>query len=81
MLQEPEAQHAGPVTSSWAAATFAGGEEAQSRSIAAATPDARFRWLMDALDLAAATGALTRARADKQAWCDRVWGGETAPQP
>ena len=41
----------------WEAATFEGAEEAQARALAATTPDERFRWLMDALDLAAATGA------------------------
>ena len=30
---------------------------------------------MDALDLAEASGALRRARMDKQAECDRLWEG------
>ena len=70
------------MTGSWESATFEGARDAQARALAITTPDERFRWLMDALDLAAATGALARARADKQAWCDRVWRGDDAgPEP
>ena len=66
------------MTGSWESAAFEGTQEAQARALAATAPDARFRWLMDALDLAAATGALARARADEQDWCDRVWRGDDA---
>lgn len=70
------------MTGSWESATFAGAKQAQARALAATTPDERFRWLMDALELAAATGALARARAHKQAWCDQVWqGGDAGPEP
>ena len=61
------------MTGSWESATFEGAREVQARALATTTPDERFRWLMDALDLAAATGALRRARADKQVECDRLW--------
>ena len=70
------------MTGSWESATFEGAADVQARALAATTPDERFRWLMEALDLAAATGALARARADKQDWCDRIWGGDDArPEP
>jgi len=66
----------------WESATFDGVVMVRAQSLARTTPEERFRWLMDALDLAAATGALARARADKQAWCDRVWRGDDAgPEP
>lgn len=70
------------MTGSWEAATFEGAKDVQARVLAATTPDERFRWLMEALELAAATGALARARADKQAECDRVWqGADAGPEP
>jgi len=50
----------------------------QASAVAQASPQQRFRWLMDALELAAATGALARARARKQADCDRLWTGRAA---
>lgn len=66
----------------WEAATFEGVARVQEHALAATTPDQRYQWLMEALELAAASGALARARAEKQAWCDRLWRGEDAgPEP
>ena len=59
----------------WEAATYEGVERVRARAIARTTPQQRFDWLMEALMLAEVSGALGRARADKQAWCDRVWDG------
>ena len=67
------------MSGSWESATFEGVQQVQARALGATTPDERFRWLMEALELAEATGALARARAEKQAACDRLWeGGEHA---
>lgn len=57
----------------WAAASFAGSEEALRRSVAAATPQQRLEWLEDALALAQSSGALQRARRERQSACDRAW--------
>ena len=59
--------------SDWEAATYQGAERAQQRSIARATPAQRLAWLEEALRLAAASGALQRVRAQRQADCDRAW--------
>lgn len=68
------------MTSGWDAATFDGARELHARALARTTPDERFRWAMEALELAASTGALQRARTDKQAECDRLWRVEAAPR-
>ena len=60
----------------WESATFEGVVRVRARELARTTPEERFLWLMDALELAAASGALTRVRAEKQAACDRLWRGQ-----
>lgn len=57
----------------WATATFAGAERELRRSVAAATPQQRWEWLESALVLALSTGALERARRERQSACDREW--------
>lgn len=49
--------------------------------IAQATPAQRLAWLESALRLAAASGALARAREERQRECDRLWasGDDAAP--
>ena len=59
----------------WSAGTFDGARRAQREDIARATPARRLAWLEEALVLAQASGALARARRDKQAWCDETWRG------
>ena len=60
----------------WESATFEGVVQLRAQALARTTPEERFHWFMDALELAAASGALARSRADKQAECDRLWAGE-----
>jgi hypothetical protein len=57
----------------WQEATFAGTEAAQARRLAALTPDARLALLEQLLELAEASGALRRAREDKQRTLDQLW--------
>lgn len=57
----------------WEAATFEGLTAVQARARARSTPEQRWAWLAGALELAAASGALARALADKQAELDRLW--------
>ena len=59
--------------SDWSAATFEGVEGERERNIARATPAQRLAWLEEALHLAAASGALARVRAERQATCERTW--------
>lgn len=62
----------------WESATYEGVERARAVAIARTTPQERYDWLMEALDLAEACGALARARADRQAECDWTWGQPTS---
>jgi uncharacterized tellurite resistance protein B-like protein len=57
----------------WARATFAGTRRAQAEVIAKLTPDERLALLEQLLDIAEASGALQRAREDKQRRLDRAW--------
>jgi len=57
----------------WEAATFEGLTAVQARAQARSTPEQRWAWLAGALELAAASGALARALADKQAELDGLW--------
>lgn len=57
----------------WARTTFAGTEQAQAAVVADLTPDARLELLEQLLDIAEASGALRRAREDKQLAIDALW--------
>ncbi|MGQ0464072.1 MAG: hypothetical protein ACT4QG_02010 [Sporichthyaceae bacterium] len=57
----------------WDAATFAGASTAQAEAIAKLTPDQRIELLEELLEIAAASGALERARRAKQAQIDTAW--------
>ena len=57
----------------WVRTTFAGTEAAQARVVAGLSPDERVRLLEELLELAEASGALQRARRDKQARLDAAW--------
>lgn len=54
-------------------ATWEGLELAQARRVAAATPQQRMDWLEQALRLAHASGALQRARRERQRAADELW--------
>lgn len=58
----------------WSAATHEGLARARRRAIAALTPTERMQWLDAALDLALRSGALARARAERQRRADAAWG-------
>jgi len=53
--------------------TFEGLRAAQQLDIAALSPTQRVEWLEAAVDVAMESGALTRARDQKQAEIDAVW--------
>ena len=57
----------------WARTSFAGTEQAQADLAARLTPDARLELLEQLLELAEASGALRRAREDKQQAIDALW--------
>jgi uncharacterized tellurite resistance protein B-like protein len=57
----------------WARATFRGTRQAQAEVIAALTPDERIALLEELLEVAQASGALQRARDDKQHQLDLAW--------
>jgi uncharacterized tellurite resistance protein B-like protein len=57
----------------WARTTFAGTEQAQAQLVAKLTPDARLELLEQLLEIAEASGALRRAREDKQRAIDDLW--------
>lgn len=57
----------------WSLGTFEGVERERERRLQKTTPAERLAWLEDALALAAASGALARARADKQREVDELW--------
>lgn len=57
----------------WDAATFAGAQAAQDRDISDLTPDARVALLEQLLAVAIASGALQRARDEKQRVLDEMW--------
>lgn len=57
----------------WARTTFAGTEVAQAQLAAGLTPDARLQLLAQLLEIAEASGALRRAREDKQRAIDDLW--------
>lgn len=59
--------------SAWERTTFAGTERAQAAVVRGLTPDERVRLLEELLEVAAAGGALERARRDKQDRLDAVW--------
>ena len=59
----------------WERTTFAGTERAQARIMAELTPDERLRLLEQLLELAEASGALRRARDEKQNLIDAMWDG------
>ena len=61
--------------SDWSAGTWEGLELAPARQVAAATPQQRMAWLEDALRLAYASGALQRARRERQRAADELWRG------
>lgn len=65
--------------SDWSAATWEGLELAQARRVAAATPQQRMDWLEQALRLAHGSGALQRARRERQRECDELWS-RTRPE-
>ncbi len=65
----------------WERATFAGTETAQAEVIAKLTPAARVDLLEQLLEAAQASGALRRAREQKQRALDAVWGCHRAPVP
>lgn len=57
----------------WTRTTFVGTEQAQARIVADLTPDARLELLEQLLEIAEASGALRRARDDKQQAIDQLW--------
>jgi uncharacterized tellurite resistance protein B-like protein len=57
----------------WTRTTFAGTEQAQAQVVADLTPDARLELLEQLLEIAEASGALRRAREDKQRAIDELW--------
>lgn len=57
----------------WAGTSFAGTEHAQARVAAELTTDARLELLEQLLEVAEASGALRRAREDKQRAIDQLW--------
>jgi uncharacterized tellurite resistance protein B-like protein len=57
----------------WARATFAGATEAQAQAIADLTAEARIALLEQLLEVALTSGALQRARDEKQRALDRLW--------
>ena len=57
----------------WARTTFAGTEQAQARLASELTPDARLELLEQLLEIAEASGALLRAREEKQRAIDALW--------
>lgn len=57
----------------WARTTFAGTEKAQAQLVAELTPDARLELLEQLLEIAEASGALQRAREEKQQAIDAAW--------
>jgi hypothetical protein len=65
----------------WGRATFGGTEQAQADVIAELTPDERLVLLEQLLDIAEASGALQRAREDKQRQLDEAWATTLEPAP
>lgn len=59
----------------WSAATFDGAMAAQAAAVADLTPAERLEVLESLLELATASGALRRSRAEKQRALDAQWGG------
>jgi uncharacterized tellurite resistance protein B-like protein len=57
----------------WVRTSFAGTERAQALIEAGLTPDARLELLEQLLEIAEASGALQRAREDKQLAIDTLW--------
>ena len=62
----------------WSAATFEGTDAQQRRDAATAPPARRLAWLEEALRLTEASGALARARRERQAQCDQWWRAGTS---
>lgn len=57
----------------WEAATFDGARRVQRRAVAEAAASRRLAWLEEALQLAAASGALALVRAERQRHSDAMW--------
>lgn len=57
----------------WSAATFEGSRRALSQAVSGATPQQRMEWLDAALLLALGSGALDRARQQRQAAVVAAW--------
>lgn len=64
----------------WPDASYGGAERQLRRAVARATPQRRMAWLEEALELAQASGALTRVRRMRQAECERNWRGSSSGQ-
>ncbi|HVF21025.1 MAG TPA: hypothetical protein VNA14_12410 [Mycobacteriales bacterium] len=62
-----------PMATDWSPGTFDGARRAQARDIAALTPQQRLEWLDTALDLALASGALDRVRAERARQAEALW--------
>jgi hypothetical protein len=60
-------------TDPWAVGTWAGAQAVQRRAVAALSPTERLAWLEEALDAAAALGALDAARQAAQDRADALW--------
>ncbi len=57
----------------WSEGTWEGLAQAQAERVAATTPSERLAWLEESLRLAYASGALQRARRERQRACDELW--------
>ena len=57
----------------WSRGTFSGTEAGQADVVAALTVDQRLALLEELVAIAEASGALARAREDKQAALDALW--------
>ena len=57
----------------WDAATFAGAREAHDRAVSDLTAEARVAMLEQLVEVAVASGALQRARDEKQRALDELW--------
>ena len=64
---------------SWTAASFAGAAAAQADVVAALSPTERIRLLEQLIELATASSALQRSRADKQRAIGALWGSSPDP--
>jgi hypothetical protein len=60
----------------WSAATFDGAAAAQAETVARLSPTERVDLLERLLELAVASGAVARCRADKQHALDALWASD-----